>query len=230
MDEGRTVFIRNVPASSDRVSILKTLSQYGKIEFCKMVMDKATGECKGSAFVKFEDKEVAESVIEKSKLAFIENDSTGDEKKPFTSSVKHSLLVKEEEMCDGGVYMDGKALAIFPAVSSKKLSEIQDGRERLTNVRNDKQNLYLLKEGMIYADSEGAQNVPAADLSKRLASYNGRKAKLKNPNFFISKTRLSLRNLPATLDDEKNLKKKVFDMINEQFDRKMPMKQVCLLY
>jgi len=40
------------------------------------------------------------------------------------------------------------------------------------------------------------------ELSKRLKAEQEKKQKLLNPNFFISKTRISVRSLPLTVDDK----------------------------
>jgi hypothetical protein len=63
-------------------------------------------------------------------------------------------------------------------------------------VREDKRNLFLAREGLVLSASESAIGVSPADLKKRNAAYKEKKEKLKNPNYFISQTRLSIRNLP----------------------------------
>jgi len=40
----------------------------------------------------------------------------------------------------------------------------------------------------------------SADLKRREMATKEKKIKLQNPNFFISKTRLSVRNIPKTVD------------------------------
>ncbi len=49
---------------------------------------------------------------------------------------------------------------------------------------------------VILSNTESAEGVSPSDLAKRNEAYKQKKLKLKNPNFFISKTRLSVRNLP----------------------------------
>ena len=63
--------------------------------------------------------------------------------------------------------------------------------------------MYLITEGVIYPDTPASLTITPHELSKRQASYTLRKKLLKdNPNLFISKTRLSIRNLVRGIDDK----------------------------
>ena len=67
----------------------------------------------------------------------------------------------------------------------------------------DKRNIYLLKEGIIAPGSAAADGLSQAELDKRQVSFAERKATLeKNPNLYVSKTRLSLRNLWAEVGEK----------------------------
>ena len=70
----------------------------------------------------------------------------------------------------------------------------------------DKRNLYLAREGFIRPGSDAAEGVSATDMNRRMKLVSLKKQKLKNTNFFISDTRLSVHNLAPTCD-EKKLKK-----------------------
>ena len=76
----------------------------------------------------------------------------------------------------------------------------------------DKRNLYLAREGFIRPGSDAAEGVSAADMNRRMKLVSLKKQKLKNTNFFISDTRLSVHNLPTTCD-EKKLKKIFVDAV-----------------
>ena len=55
---------------------------------------------------------------------------------------------------------------------------------------------------MIFPNSRAAQSLPAAEIEKRQASFNARRALLRNnPSLYISKTRLSIRQLPLFVTD-----------------------------
>jgi hypothetical protein len=55
---------------------------------------------------------------------------------------------------------------------------------------------------VIAPDSSAAESMSPKDLEARQAAWKEKKAKLKNPNYVVSKTRLSIRNLPLRLDDK----------------------------
>jgi len=81
--------------------------------------------------------------------------------------------------------------------------------QRLTDkdepkVKHDKRHLYLGNEGKVASES-----VPKSDRLKRESADKEKKEKLKSPLFFVSPTRLSIRNLsrkPGEVIDSKELK------------------------
>lgn len=65
----------------------------------------------------------------------------------------------------------------------------------------DRRHLYLAKEGNIKPSSETAALMPSADLAKRRRAQRDKRTKLRNPLFFVSPTRLSVRNISAAVTD-----------------------------
>jgi hypothetical protein len=59
-----------------------------------------------------------------------------------------------------------------------------------------------LKEGQIEEGSPAWEAMSAADRSKRKRAAAEARTKLKSPNFFLSRTRLCLRNLPLNLSEK----------------------------
>jgi len=102
-----------------------------------------------------------------------------------------------------GIQLNGRilniALAVDRAEAQKRFTEKKMQRE-------DKRNLWLTREGLILPEDEAAKELNKADIEKRLRAYKEKKAKLKNPNYVVSKVRLSVRNIPTEVD-EKQLKK-----------------------
>lgn len=71
---------------------------------------------------------------------------------------------------------------------------------------------------MIFPNSPAAALLPTAELEKRVNSYNQRRALLRsNPSLYVSKTRLSIRQLP-TFVSERGLKRLALHSIHE-FDK-----------
>ena len=55
---------------------------------------------------------------------------------------------------------------------------------------------------MVYPNSPAAASLPEAEVEKRQSSFNARRALLRsNPSLYISKTRLSIRQLPLFITD-----------------------------
>lgn len=65
----------------------------------------------------------------------------------------------------------------------------------------DKRNLYLADEGLIADGTDAAMGLSTKEITKRRMSQKEKKMKLRNPNFAVSKFRLSVRNLPREMDD-----------------------------
>jgi nucleolar protein 4 len=73
---------------------------------------------------------------------------------------------------------------------------------------------------VIFPNSPAASTIPAAELEKRTNSFNQRRALLRtNPSLFVSKTRLSIRQLP-TFISERSLKRLALHAIR-QFDKEV---------
>lgn len=65
----------------------------------------------------------------------------------------------------------------------------------------DRRHLYLAREGNIGESSAAAHSMPSSDLGKRMKAQAEKRQKLTNPLFFVSPTRLSVRNLGKHVSD-----------------------------
>ena len=93
-----------------------------------------------------------------------------------------------------------RELNIVRAVSREHAKEIADvSAEERSNKRKkeDRRHLYLAREGKLTADMES--QIPKADTIKRQNADREKQQKLTNPNFFVSPTRLSVRNIARRL-------------------------------
>ena len=77
------------------------------------------------------------------------------------------------------------------------------------------------KEGAIEETSQAWQALSAADRARRKHAAQEMTTKLRNPNFFVSRTRLSLRSLPKTVD-EAALKVLLIDAVKQHASRAVP--------
>lgn len=86
--------------------------------------------------------------------------------------------------------LDNFTLNVTKAVTRGKAAELAKEKKMEGNREaKDKRNLYLAKEGLILPGSTAAQGLSKADLLKRKKAETEKKAKLENPNYFVSKTR-----------------------------------------
>lgn len=86
------------------------------------------------------------------------------------------------------------------ALSRSKVNEINE--QKKTKVSKDKRNLYLAREGLVRAGTEAADDMSPADIAKRMNLESRKGRLLKDFKMFISKTRLSVYNLPPSVDDK----------------------------
>ncbi|KAL5010538.1 hypothetical protein ScPMuIL_012843 [Solemya velum] len=176
VDQGRTLFIRNLPFTVLEEDLEEFLTEFGEISYCRLVMDPNTDHSKGSAFVQFKKKECADRCLEHASEGSIDDRNTG-------------------------LSLGGRKLLINIAVSRQKLVELNDKEKKLKE-NKDKRNLFLAREGLIRSGTEEAKGLSKGDLDKRMKVEALKRRKLKNESIFISTTRLCVRNLPTHVDDK----------------------------
>jgi nucleolar protein 4 len=96
--------------------------------------------------------------------------------------------------------LEGRQIYFSPAIPRDQV-QAQESDKRLKN--RDKRNLYLAKEGLIYANSPAAEGVSQADLAKRLSLEQRKRRLLQSLTHFVSNTRLAVHNLPPQLDEKR---------------------------
>ena len=62
--EGASVFIRDLPVEVSKQTLYERMQKFGKVRSCRLVIDKATGRAKGTAFVDFHDPSAASRAVE----------------------------------------------------------------------------------------------------------------------------------------------------------------------
>ena len=171
-------------------------------------MDHVAGHSKGTGFVAFVSKADTEKCLLEYKKAYkisSETEIAGDEssKKQKRFGNAKSVLIAEPSLNSSTTpfVLHGRFLNVSIAVSKSEAGKLMESN-RVEKQHTDKRNLYLMKEGVIFPDSEAAKDISPTEISKRQASYSERKRLLAgNPNLFVSKTRLSVRNLGTKVSD-----------------------------
>ncbi|KAI4463916.1 rna-binding motif protein 14b [Holotrichia oblita] len=178
VSEGKTVFIKNVPFTVTNEDLKECMLQFGHVYYALVCVDRLTEHSKGTAFVKFVNKEDAEKCLQ-----------AGTE-----------------------LTLQGNILDCHPALHKQDLQ--QKEKEGKTK-QKDSRNLYLVKEGVILANTKAAEGVSASDMTKRLQleqliihnlppSWNDSKLqslfkKHSNPNAVIREARImrDMRNVDS---------------------------------
>ena len=199
-EAGASVFLRDVPTEATKREVYERMRAFGAVRSCRLVVDKATGRPKGTAFVDFHE--------------------------PRSAAAAVAAAEKEE---GGGVKLAGRRLAVALAVSASEAASLAEKRSKESLVGGrakrdgprDNRNLYLASEGQVHEEGPAARGVSQTDIQKRRRAKEEQAMKLKNPNFFISKTRLQVRNVPPAMD-QKQLKRVFFDAVKQRATRANP--------
>jgi nucleolar protein 4 len=187
--EGCTVFVRGLPFDAEALDLKRALGRFGRIALAIVVKDKETDISKGSAFVKFHQPDWAAACVAEAAL-------------------------------HGGITIKDRLCKIDLAVDRQSAKSIKDSE--MAKRGKDKRNLYLANEGLILPGAEDAheshaagkgQSMSEADKEKRQRAQTEKRKKLQNPLFFVSATRLSIRNLSKTITD-KELRELCVDAVN----------------
>ena len=168
-------------------------------------MDHDTGRSRGTGFVCYFNKGAADNCMAEAEkvAALVDPIEAENNRKKKNSFVKQALLQPDlpEELAVK-ITLNGRVLNVVRAVDKKSAASLLEAGQHKRE-REDRRNVYLMREGVIFPDSPAAAAILPSELSKRQASYSARRALLaRNPSLFISKTRLSIRNLPLKVDEK----------------------------
>ncbi|TFK70270.1 hypothetical protein BDN72DRAFT_819174 [Pluteus cervinus] len=195
-DVGTTIFVRNVPYTATDDELRTLFRAFGPLRYARITMDPATGRSRGTGFACFWNREDADKVIEQSNL--LREVTTGHsapvKKNPF--SMPSLLTPDPSSSLAQSLVLQGRTLDAVRAVTRDEAGKLKEDGEK-SRQKADKRNMYLLREGVILPNSPQAANLAPQDLERRTNSHNARRTLLKsNPSLYISKTRLSIRQIP----------------------------------
>ena len=168
-----TVFVRGIPVEATAGELRTRLEGYGDVKAARLVVDKASGRAKGTAFVEFADAAAAARAAAASKAA-----AAGD---------------------GPAITLRGRDLDVALALTQEGARTL--AVTRADQGVGDARNLYLAREGRIEQGSDAWKALSPADRAARDRAAADARTKLKSPNFAISRTRLCLRNLPFNVDE-----------------------------
>ncbi|KIK63291.1 hypothetical protein GYMLUDRAFT_83840 [Collybiopsis luxurians FD-317 M1] len=194
-EAGTTLFVRNVPFTATEDELRTLFRAFGPLRYARITMDPEMGRSRGTGFACFWNKEDADKVIEQSDLLKSETGLTDAPKQnPF--KLPSILTPDPSSSLARSLVLQGRTLDVVRAVTRDQAGKLKEEGEKRRE-KADKRNMYLLREGVILPNSPAAETLSPADLERRASSFNARKALLKsNPSLYVSKTRLSIRQIP----------------------------------
>ncbi|MDP2436235.1 MAG: hypothetical protein Q8P67_10865, partial [archaeon] len=198
---GASLFIRNISFETTEEDLKEAFEAFAPVRRVLLVRDPITKLPRGNGFVHFRTAEDASRVLEETK------DIPSDTKLPIpkkkASPTTHLLI----QHLGSSLVVDGRRLILLPSLKREEVKDVTEKRGK-TVQSEDSRGLRLAKEGFIEEGTPAAEGLTQSDLNRRKTAWVEKKQKLLNPNFFVSSTRLSIRNLPVSLD-EKALKQLV---------------------
>ncbi|ORX36146.1 hypothetical protein BD324DRAFT_630367 [Kockovaella imperatae] len=202
VDVGSTLFIRNLSFEATEPELSDLFRSFGPLRYARITMDKLTGRSRGTGFVCYWKKESADAAIAESERVAQETGANAQPlggKNPF--ALPSVLTVDPSSSLANRLVLHGRTLEVGRAVTREEAGQMKEDGERARNA-GDKRNTYLMREGVVFPNSPAAATLPEAEVEKRQASFNARRTLLRsNPSLYISKTRLSIRQLPLFATD-----------------------------
>ncbi|KAF2862780.1 hypothetical protein K470DRAFT_262643 [Piedraia hortae CBS 480.64] len=190
-DKSSTLFIRNLPFSCTDEDLEDHFASFGGVRYARVVLDPITERSKGTGFVSFYSKEDADKCLRNAPRR-----PTVDESNP------RSVLQNDSTDPSGDYTLSGRVLQLSRAVSQSEATRLAaEGIASRRKRSEDKRHLYLLSEGTISPKSALWEKLPQSERTMREASARQRKKLIEsNPALHLSLTRLSIRNLPRSVD------------------------------
>ncbi|KAF8342810.1 uncharacterized protein EI90DRAFT_3115348 [Cantharellus anzutake] len=195
-EEGSVLFVRNLPFEAISEDLKEVFQKFGPIRYAVVTMNRESGKSRGTGFVCFRNLSDANTCLEEAQRMREDLDPELTKKNPFSL-----LTVDPSSSRAAPLVLQGRTLDVVRAVTREEAQKFSDRNERARE-KEDKRNLYLIREGVIFPSTPSATTLAPAELNRRHQSWSARKTLLRNnPSLFISRTRLSIRNLPLWVTD-----------------------------
>eukprot|EP01129_Flabellula_baltica_P008918 TRINITY_DN3573_c0_g1_i1.p1 TRINITY_DN3573_c0_g1~~TRINITY_DN3573_c0_g1_i1.p1 ORF type:complete len:576 (-),score=174.79 TRINITY_DN3573_c0_g1_i1:79-1806(-) len=183
-EEGKTLFIRNVAYDATKDDIIEQFKVFGEVKYCLFNKDKKTGEFRGSVFLQFKEKESVEAAMLEAYRSF-----------RFENGIEN-FNVNGQNYGESDIIISGRPLVICIA-KPKGNVKAQDSKKE----KKDKRNLHLAEVGVIKPHTKRAQKLSELERERRAIMWQEKKLKLANPNYHVSRTRLSVRGIPKNVTE-----------------------------
>jgi nucleolar protein 4 len=184
--EGLTLFVRNIDYNITENDLREFFEAYGPIHFVRLVKSRDNPDVhKGSAFVKFTETEPVDTLTQIS-----------DE---YWNQEKHTVSKAKLADLESKLEIRGRRLVMFKAESKQdRFQKVEESK-----VKVDKRNLAMIRVGLVGTDDFIHGPVGDKDMENRVRLFREKQdAVKKNPNLFVSKTRMCVRNLDKRMNEK----------------------------
>ena len=202
-DPSSTVFVRNLPFTCTDEDLEDHFTRFGNVRYARVVMDQGTERSKGTGFVCFYTKDDTDKCLRNAPRR--PAPSTGEDSKDAKSNQMPNSILQNEQSDPSGEYtLDGRVLQVSRAVDKSEADRLtQESAAHRYKRNEDKRRLYLLSEGTISSKSTLWEKLSPSERTMRDASAKQRRTLIEsNPSLHLSLTRLSIRNIPRSVDSK----------------------------
>ena len=202
-ERSNTVFVRNLPFTCTDEDLEDHFTRFGSVRYARIVVDPGTERSRGTGFVCFYNKDEADKCMRGAPRR-IAPSTTSDGKEVKANQMTNSILQNEQSDPSGEYTMDGRVLQVSRAVDKSEADRLtKEGVASRHKRTEDKRRLYLLSEGTISSKSKLWESLSPSERTMRDASAKQRKTLIEgNPSLHLSLTRLSIRNIPRSVDSK----------------------------
>ncbi|KAF8515688.1 hypothetical protein BU17DRAFT_76796 [Hysterangium stoloniferum] len=197
-ETGNTLFVRNLPFTATEDELRTLFRSFGPLRYVRITLDAESGRSRGTGFACFWNKEDADKAIQQAELLQAETGGikvpVAAKKNPFKLT---SILTPDpSSSLAQSLVLQGRTLDVTRAVTREEAGRLRELGEQQRQ-KQDKRNLYLMREGVIFPNAPAASTLSTTELEKRVEAFNTRRALMRsNPSLYVSKTRLSVRQIP----------------------------------
>lgn len=248
------LFLKGLPLDTDEAELKSFFSQhFGAIRRVLLVRNRVSKAIAGTAFVHCGSKELADTIFAHAQqnareVSAMDREAFKQKTEGMShhkaKSLKYKLLTDTFVARDPFLTLRETRMTVHRVLTRSDTQEAvsaQEKKKKRTKVAgDDPRNLYLLQEGLILPDTPAARDLHPRYLQMIQDDYEARKQQVTNSNYFVSRTRLSVRNLPRTMTENdvrrlfadharRYLKDHKEDMEKEKWGKYGPIRNVKVL-
>eukprot|EP01062_Namystynia_karyoxenos_P042388 TRINITY_DN30987_c4_g1_i1.p1 TRINITY_DN30987_c4_g1~~TRINITY_DN30987_c4_g1_i1.p1 ORF type:complete len:516 (+),score=168.72 TRINITY_DN30987_c4_g1_i1:75-1550(+) len=207
------LFVSNIPFDATEEEISERFGAYGRVRRVLLLRDRATGHPSGSAFVHYKNAAGARKALAEAErnMELLGVGRDGAAAAPGSKAQMKRMRRKVSGAgSSDGIALRGRVLRVRPAVRREEAEGLtrQAERARQQQEHADPRNLRLAEEGRIVRDTPAAAGLSEQRIELLAGRHRNKLRQLRDPNYFVSATRLCVRDLPQEVD-EKELKRLV---------------------